>query len=440
MYTNEIITNQGNLKGIVKRDYNFFGAIPYAKAPIGDLRFKLPKSPKKFKNTYFADHFPNKCVQNPQDGFYKKEFYEDSKYDVKDSEDCLYLNIWTPAKKSNHPYPVAVYIHGGAFMGGYNSEVEFNGSNFAKKGIILVTINYRLGIFGFLAHPDLSAENVEHISGNYGIYDQIAALKWVKNNIAAFGGDENNITVFGQSAGAMSVQTLCSSPLTKGLFQAAIMESGAGYKTSLNYDLSLKQAEKIGQNFLKFSGISSIHDLRDLSAKELLSKFNTYLDHLIKENGGFEGFDMPMVPNIDGHLMTEGYDETIEKGHLHQIPYLLGSNANDIGTAPDKEFGDLYQATRNLAEKEEELQNNPVYLYYFTRKMPGDDAGAFHSAELWYVFSTLDHCWRPVTKKDYKLSDEMMTNWISFFKIHRPLAGWRHYTKDNLFVKQFDIK
>lgn len=439
MYTQEITVEQGQLKGLAKDGYNFYGAIPYAKAPIGDLRYRRPQTAEKFTDTYLADNFPNKCPQNPQTGFFKKEFYEDSKYNVNDSEDCLYLNIWTPTKKAASPYPVAVYIHGGAFMGGYNSEVEFNGANFAKKGIVLVTINYRLGIFGFLAHPDLSAENKEHISGNYGIFDQIAALKWIKKNIAAFGGDANNITIFGQSAGAMSVQTLCSSPLTKNLFNAAIMESGAGYKNSLNYDLSLAQAEEIGKNLFKIFDIDNVVELRKIPTQTLLAKFNQYMGNLIKRNGGFLGLDLPMVPNIDGYLLPEGYDKTIENGHLHQIPYLLGSNSNDIGTSKDKEFGDLYEGARNLAEKENEITHNPVYLYYFKRQMPGDNAGAFHSAELWYVFGNLDHCWRPLTEADYRLSNDMMNNWINFFKTYKPLKDWRPYTEENKFIKQFDI-
>lgn len=436
MYTEKITVEQGKLKGLKKDGYNFYGAIPYAKAPIGNLRYRRPHKAEQFTSTYLADHFPNKCPQEPQIGFFKKEFYEDSSYNVNDSEDCLYLNIWTPSEKKSS-YPVAVYIHGGAFMGGYNSEVEFNGANFAKRGIVLVTINYRLGIFGFLAHPKLSEENEEHISGNYGIFDQIAALKWIKKNIAAFGGDASNITIFGQSAGAMSVQTLCSSPLTKNLFNAAIMESAAGYKKSLNYDLPLAQAEEIGKDIFKILDINTVTELRKIPAQTLLSKFNQYMGNLIKNNGGFLGLDLPMVPNIDGYLLTEGYDKTIENGHLYQIPYLLGSNSNDIGTSKNKEFGDLYEGAKNLAEKESTC--NPIYLYYFKRKMPGDDAGAFHSAELWYVFGNLDHCWRPLTQADYKLSNEMMDNWISFFKMHKPLKDWQPYTEENKFIKQFDI-
>lgn len=201
-----VTTKNGKIEGIQEEGYSVFKGIPYAKAPIGELRWKAPQPLDNWDGVLKADCFKAKSMQEVhEDPFYDKEFYDDPSFSVNISEDSLYLNIWTPADKAEEKLPVAFWIHGGAFMGGYGSEKEFDGEALCKKGVILVTINYRVNIFGFLAHPWLSAENEKGISGNYGTLDQLMALKWVYDNIENFGGDKENITVFGQSAGAMSV-------------------------------------------------------------------------------------------------------------------------------------------------------------------------------------------------------------------------------------------
>ena len=326
-----IVTEQGKIRRRFRDGYQEYLGIPFAKPPVGDLRWKRPEKPEPYEAVLSADHFPDRCMQSPQQGFYLKEFYEDAQFMPPISEDCLYLNIWTPEDaEPGKNYPVALWIHGGAFMGGFASEMEFDGEAFAKKGVILVSIQYRLGIFGFFAHRELEQENKEHISGNYGIFDQIAAISWVRKNIVSFGGDKDNITIFGQSAGAMSVQTLCSSPLTEGMFTKAILQSGGSYGSGLHTDRTMEKAETLGSEIMEFLGTTSIEEMRKIPADKLLNGFGMYMKKKLQEAGGFENLQLPMIPVIDGYLMGEGYYKTMDAGKLHDIPYLLGSNSEDI--------------------------------------------------------------------------------------------------------------
>ena len=428
-----IVTEQGKIRRRFRDGYQEYLGIPFAKPPVGDLRWKRPEKPEPYEAVLSADHFPNRCMQSPQQGFYLKEFYEDAQFMPPISEDCLYLNIWTPEDaEPGKNYPVALWIHGGAFMGGFASEMEFDGEAFAKKGVILVSIQYRLGIFGFFAHRELEQENKEHISGNYGIFDQIAAISWVRKNIVSFGGDKDNITIFGQSAGAMSVQTLCSSPLTEGMFTKAILQSGGSYGSGLHTDRTMEKAETLGSEIMEFLGTTSIEEMRKIPADKLLNGFGMYMKKKLQEAGGFENLQLPMIPVIDGYLMGEGYYKTMDAGKLHDIPYLLGSNSEDIpGLTAD--------AVHDFSLKEEEVHGNPAYIYEFNRQMPGDDAGAFHSAELWYVFGTYKRCWRPLVSADAALSERMTRCWTNFMKTGNPGDGWRKYTKQDPYVKTFDI-
>ena len=247
-----VVTAYGSYLGVQEDGYRKYLGVAYAKAPVGELRFAPPQRPDAFEGVKKADHFGNRCMQGGSDPFYGKEFYSDPAFMPPVSEDCLYLNIWTPdGAEENENLPVAFYIHGGAFMGGAGSETEFDGASYAKRGVILVTINYRCGIFGFLAHPFLAAESENGLCGNYGILGQIAALTWVRENSRAFGGDPENITIFGQSAGAMSVQTLCSSPLTEGMFARAIMQSGGSYGVGLHSDVPMEEAMRDGEEILE---------------------------------------------------------------------------------------------------------------------------------------------------------------------------------------------
>lgn len=427
----QVKTAKGIIEGIEKSGYSLFLGIPYAKPPIDGLRWQPPQEMDPWADVFHADHFPNRCTQFVQDkpDFYEKEFYDDPAYQTPLSEDCLYLNIWTPAKEPGEKLPVAFWIHGGGFMGGYGHEKEFDGKNYCARGILLVTINYRLGVLGFLAHPWLSAEAKQEgrgaVSGNYGILDQIAALRWVRENIAAFGGDPDNITVFGQSAGCMSVQTLLSSPLTEGMIHKAILQSGIG----ISYDHTLEKAEKEGAKIVKGVHAKSLAELRQVSFDQLMK---ASLPLLLM---GVPKGKLVFTPVIDNMVLVEGYNQRLEAGRVHNIPTIVGSNTNDLGMNAKKlkkgDKGTLYHGCEHWGDAMVKNGRGPAFVYYFTRPLPGDDAGAFHSAELWYMFGTLDRCWRPITEHDRELSRQMLDYWTNFMKSGDPngegLAMWKPY-------------
>ena len=432
-----VSTKYGLVEGVQGRGCRIFKGVPYAAPPVGERRFAPPAEPERWEGVREAKAFSNRCFQLRQEGFDKKEFYSDEAFKPPMSEDCLYLNIWTPEEApQGKGFPVAVYIHGGAFLNGFGSELEFDGEAFARHGVILVTINYRLGIFGFLAHPLLTAESPKKVSGNYGILDQLAALSFVRENIEAFGGDPESVMVFGQSAGAMSVQTILSSPLSKGLVQRAVMESGGSYKWGLHSDTTLSEAEAIGEKILAGAGIESLEQLRALPAEELMQVLLGYMERAMAEAGGdFSKVRLPMTPVIDGFVLPHGYDETIERGELLDVPVMLGSNTEDMNVADE-----LLKGTQAFSFRAEELHGRPSYVYRFERRMPGDEAGAFHSAELWYVFGTYGRCWRPLGEEDAALSERMVRCWTNFARTGEPGENWRPCRKDDPYIKHFDIK
>ncbi len=284
-----------------------YKGIPYAAPPVGDLRWKPPQPVIPWEGVKLADSYGPAAIQPPRQpgSFYYKEFFTDDGH--QNSEDCLYLNISTPAPgKKNARLPVAIYIHGGAYASGYCYEKQFlGGEEWAKHGVILVTINYRLNVFGFLAHPDLSSESPDSVSGNYGLLDQIAALKWVKNNILQFGGDPDNITIVGQSAGAMSVQALVTSPLSKDLMQKAIIQSGGGVSDrSALGGAQLKDAEKAGKGMMDFGGYNDIAAMRAASVDSILALMNRARR---ERRGGM------MAPVIDGYVLTSSFSEAAHR-------------------------------------------------------------------------------------------------------------------------------
>lgn len=443
MSLTRVNTEFGLVEGSKCNGYTVFRGIPYAKPPIGDLRWRAPQKPEAWGSIYEAKTFSNKSMQeyNPN-AFYNKEFYCNDEFKVQASEDSLYLNIWTPAEQIDEKLPVIFWIHGGAFMGGSGNEMEFDGEAYCKKGVILVTINYRLNIFGFLAHPWFQKENDNHVAGNYGILDQIAALEWVYHNIGNFGGDADNITIMGQSAGAMSVQTLVCSPLTGGMISKAIMQSGGGYDNGMNERMTMEEALSYGETFVNLTGAESVEELRSKTPEELCAALGSFMDEMMKSGKG-----LVFKPNIDGYVLEEYYDELIEKGAVKNIPYLLGSNKNDIFV--DKKDADagvrskIYDGCVIFGQKLEKAGLRAPYVYFFKRDLPGDNAGAFHSAELWYTFGTLNRCWRPMTEGDYILSDTMVNFWTNFAKTGNPnLRGetpWKQCTQDDPFVMEFDI-
>ena len=412
----------GKIQGIPAESSGvyIYKGIPYAAPPVGDLRWKPPQPVKPWEGVKVADTYGPAAMQPPRQpgSFYYKEFYTDDGH--QNSEDCLYLNIWTPAPgKKNAGLPVAMYIHGGAYASGYCYEKQFlGGEEWAKHGVILVTINYRLNIFGFLAHPDLSSESPKGVSGNYGLLDQIAALSWIKSNIQQFGGDPDNITIFGQSAGAMSLQCLVTSPLSKDLMQKAIMESGGGVtdRSQLGGGL-LEGAEQAGKDIMEFGGYNNLEAMRAVSAEYILDLMNRYRKE--KKMG-------MMSPVIDGYVLTNNFSEAARTDKIADIPYIIGFNTDDMAGLKNG----LGQFCK-LREK----NGGKAYAYEFARALPGDTAGAFHSAELWYVFNTLSNCWRPFTKGDYALSDNMVDAWTNFVKYGDPNGKdkeiWRPYTEEN---------
>ena len=416
-----IETKYGKMTGVDHGDYLEYRSVPYAKPPVGKLRWRAPQELEPWDGIYAADTYNARCMQMPQmDPFYLKEFYTDPSFDREMSEDCLYVNIWTPKEESSTPYPVAFWIHGGAFMGGYNSEQEFDGEAYCKRGVILVSVEYRCNVFGFLAHPWLDAENEKGISGNYGMLDQVAALKWVYENIEAFGGDPKNITVFGQSAGAMSTQTLVSSPLTKDWIAKAIFQSGGGYQNGLNRDdMTLAFQEKLGSYFVEAAGAKNLEELRALSAEKVMELFPKFLGKAFPEAKG-----LFLVPTIDGYLLEDSYSALIEQMKIRDIPYMLGSTADDILVTPEikqkGEHGPVYDGCLSFCRKVAEAGRQPAWMYEFTRKLPGDENGAFHSSELWYMFGTVKRCWRPLEEGDYALSEQMIDCWTNFMKYGNP--------------------
>lgn len=423
MALNRVKTDYGWIKGIDYGSFSVFKGIPYAKPPVGRLRFKPPQRPENWDQDYSAEKFPGICWQDdPQnDTFYYKEFYEKTWNQEKRTEDCLYLNIWTPAKDAGEKLPVMFWIHGGAFTHGYGHEEEFDGEAYCKRGVILVTIQYRLGIFGFFAHPWFAEENF----GNLGLLDQIAALEWVYENIDRFGGDRDNITAAGQSAGGVSVQALMTSPLSEGKIKRAIMQSGGGYGQLSRRSISQKEAADHSSRWLERHGITEKETLRNMDAE--------YLFRLSKD------FVCRFV--LDGYVLDKSGED-----YLYGRPCcdacILGSTLNDIRITEEMnkngQYGDLYLGNIKFAEMMSGKAR--VYLYYFTRQLPGDNAGAFHSSELWYMFGTQYRSWRCFKPEDMVLSETMLDDWSSFMKNGIPDTAqekWLDYCSESKYIKVF---
>ncbi|MBO5254112.1 MAG: carboxylesterase family protein [Clostridia bacterium] len=413
---------EGQLEGCLSADQKtlIFKGVPYAEPPVGELRWKRPQPKTPWDGVRSAKAFSAKAPQADltREGFYAKEFYTEET--IERNEDCLYLNIWTPAEKTEEKLPVFFWIHGGAFLHGCGAEKEFDGEQFSKNGVIMVSINYRVGALGFMVHPALAAENPEGLTGNYGIFDQIAALNWVYDNIEAFGGDPDKITVAGQSAGCMSVQILISSPLTKGKIKRAVLQSGGGLNGLTRGNTSVESRLPATELLMKALGAETIDDMRKIPAEKIAE-----VQYTINTGGG-----LGWVPVTDGYLLPASTDEQALTGEIHDIDYMIGSTGNDIG------FEDrmLEKSAVHWAKNQLKLERNPSYLYYFNRKLPGDDAGAFHSCELWYVFHTLDRAWRPWEDCDRALEAVVSAYWANFAKTGDPngegLPVWHPYTDE----------
>jgi len=446
-------TKNGIVQGINDSGIRVFKGIPFAQPPTGDLRWKPPQPVKDWQGVRKTDHFGPRCMQ--RNVFGDMVFRSDGM-----SEDCLYLNIWTPAKTGDQKLPVLVYFYGGGFIAGDGSEPRYAGESMARnKGIISITVNYRLGVFGFLSHPGLTKESSHHASGDYGLLDQAQALHWVKKNIAAFGGDPDKITIAGESAGSISVSALMASPLSRNLFRGAIGESGSILGALSAQPLS--QGEQRGEKFQQMLGAKSLADMRAMPAKEILKATG-------KQNAP------RFQPTIDGYFFPKSPFNIFDAGEQAQVPLLVGWNSEEMNyrfllgpkeptpanfdSVVHKLYGD--QADQILkyypaATKEEAKQsaialasdrfiafstwkwsymqsktagNNPVYRYYYSHPRPapknGDQPapeGAVHSSEIEYVMGNLPtnkaYDWSP---EDYKVSNIMQDFFANFVKTGNP--------------------
>ena len=370
-------------------------------------RWEYPQQVTAWEGVYDATEYGACCWQprsfyneehNEKKYFYYNEFRKGEQYTY--SEDCLFLNIFAPdTAKEGDKLPVIVYIHGGGFTGGCGHEKHFDGPVWPQKGVIAVTVNYRLGPLGFAALPQLEAET-GGFTGNYGLYDQLTAINWVKDNIAAFGGDGENITIMGQSAGAMSVQQLCLSPLCEGAFQRAVMSSGGG----VSKVLSAKPAHTLYDNWLacmKNAGCETLQAFRTLPVQQLFAAW---------QQTQREKKTALSTPCIDGRLIVGTAADLLAADRQHHIPYLAGSTSHDM----------MPPILYSMAHKWCAAQKGQGYGWFFDRMLPGDDHGAWHSADLWYWFGTLENCWRPMQEKDYALSEQMVSYLCSFAKTGDP--------------------
>ena len=386
----EILGTPGRVPGTVA-----YKGIRYATAG----RWEYPRQVTGWDGVYDATEY-GACSYQPR-AFYneeenlKKIFYynEFRKGDVYTySEDCLFLNIFTPETASEGDnLPVLIYIHGGGFTGGCGHEQHFDGPVWPAKGVIGVTINYRLGPLGFVCLPELREE--AGFTGNYGLFDQLTAMQWVRDNISSFGGDPGNITIMGQSAGAMSVQQHCLSPLSDGLFQRAVMSSGGGVSKLM----PTGSAEKSGifwKTAMERSGCKTLAEFRALPAEELFAVWQ----ETRKDTKGGNCF-----PVIDGRLV-------VKNGIPKDIPYMAGATSQDM----------MPPILLSMAKKWCAIQDKPSYTWFFERQLPGDDRGAWHSSDLWYWFGTLDNCWRPMEETDRVLSDQMTDYLCNFARTGNP--------------------
>lgn len=447
-----VITTTGTLEGAIENGIRTFKGIAYAKPPVNELRWREPQPVEKWTGIKKAISFGAGAMQNK---IYDDMVFRSGRF----SEDCLYLNIWTPIQKDNVKLPVLVYFHGGGFTAGDGSEPRYDGESMARKDIIMVTINYRMGIFGFFSHPALSGESIHHASGNYGLLDQNAALKWVRANILAFGGDPGQVTIAGQSAGSTSVSLQMASPLSKGLFRSAIGQSGS--ILNRNPPTSLKDAELIGEKFMKSAGFNSIHDLKKLDAVELLrisTEAKAYFP--ITVDGYFlpdlpiniytmgKQADVPLLAGwtsaeVSNKLVLENADPTVENFHV-AIKRLYGENAEEIKkhypVAKDEDVplvatqlaGDRFAgySTWKWIDLHGKTNGKPVYRYLYQQPLPpvvGKEAGykkglgAPHSADIPYGLGNLarDKTFA-YTDEDYEISRIMQGFFVNFVKTGNP--------------------
>jgi para-nitrobenzyl esterase len=444
----------GLVQGVIGTDpaVTTFKGIPYAAPPLGNLRWREPQPPASWQGVRKADQFSPNCHQSfVSDIMGVVSIAVVATYEYvphgESSEDCLCLNVWTPAKSSAEKLPVLVWIHGGRYTEGSASIPAYNGEKMAAKGLVVVSINYRLGIFGYLAHPELSRESAHKASGNYGLLDQVAALRWVQKNIAAFGGDPGKVTIAGQSAGGGTVHFLIASPLAKGLFHRAIAQSGTlAWSDPKLPDkpmswTTLAKAEQDGLRFAQARGASSIEQLRAMSWQQLTAVKVPFF-----------------IPVVDGWSLPQSFSETFAKGKQSDVPMLVGCNADENGATPhpnvtlaqfkkaaQQSYGEMAEAffklypvpsdadaptaqnnsSRDYARssiyvwgvERQKASRSKLYTYYWDHPAPGPDKdkyGAFHTSEVPYVLNSLAKLDRPWETVDHKIAEMMSSYWANF--------------------------
>jgi para-nitrobenzyl esterase len=456
---------EGLLQGTFEDGLTVYRGIPFAAPPVGDLRWRAPQPAAKWEGIRQATKFASGPIQGWGAPSGK-------------SEDCLYLNVWTPAKSASERIPVLVWIYGGGFNGGSTSEPTYSGENLAKKGVVLVSIAYRVGRLGFLAHAELSEESANHVSGNYGLLDMIDGLQWVQKNIAAFGGDPNKVTIFGESAGGIAVSMLCVSPLAKGLFQGAISQSGGSFgpprpTTYPGENMKrLSDAERDGQAYAKSAGASSIAELRKIAADKL-------------PMGGFgKGMAWPI---IDGYVIPDDQYKLYEAGKFNDTPILVGYNSdegasfsppktpeeyiNGVKTRYGKFAEDLIKAypvgsntvpktardlardaafgwqTWSWARLQSKIGKSKAFYYYFDHhpdfpaSSPKAGYGSPHGQDVAYVFQHINRSSPEATNTDDAISETMATYWTNFAKYGDPsgsgVPAWPAFSDANPVVMYF---
>ena len=468
----------GLVQGAVEDGLTVYRGIPFAAPPVGDLRWRAPQPVVKWDGVKDTVEFAPACVQGMMMG--------PAGSGPVPCEDCLYLNIWSPAKSPQDRVPVFVWIYGGGFAAGATSSPTFDGKNLAKKGVVLVSISYRVGQMGFFVHPELSAETVNHVSGNYGLLDMIASLKWIQKNIAAFGGDPNHVTIFGESAGGIAVSMLCASPLAKGLFQGAISESGGSFGPPRPATLPgenmkrLADAERSGEATLKAAGVASIAEARKLSPDKL--------------SGGGRGqaarggrpAGLSNWPIIDGWVIPDDQYKLYEAKRYNDVPVLIGYNSDEglsfspartpedyiasvksrFGPFADKLIAAYPPGTGTVAKTARDLMRDAafgwqtwvwarlqsktgkskVFYYYFDQHpdYPADSPkagqGSPHGQEVSYVFQNMNPN-QQLTKSDKAISEAMAVYWTNFAKFGDPngsgLPEWPAFSDANPVLMYF---
>lgn len=448
-----IQTPKGSISGYMSGDISVFKGIPFAAPPVGELRWKAPQSAKDWKGILKCEKFSASPIQNKPVPFmmWTREFITPP---GNLSEDCLYLNIWTPAKSDKEKLPVFVWIYGGGFSSGSAACDVYDGEEMAKRGIVFVSFNYRVGVLGFLAHPELSLESENKVSGNYGLMDQIAALTWVKQNINLFGGDPEKITIGGQSAGSMSVGAMVASPLAKGLFHGAIAQSGGILSRFVSI---MGDAEKAGNDYMSKLKATSIAELRKKTPEELLAagqSFGMVADGYVLPDNVFEAFSKGQFNDVDmmsgwvtgdGSLMgsqemtPEKYRSEAIKNYGDKAEEFLklfpGSTNEEVASSLKK--AGLMRFAAMPAYLWAGFNKNKAFLYEFTH-IPADkpgfpNYGAFHTSEVPFALHTL-HLWdRPWREVDFKVENEMNSYWVNFIREGNPngkdLPEWKPYEK-----------